>query len=211
MKRYKRNIEESSLSRVWRHNLEHDCGAITAFRKYSDCDGSKGHPYSKRENLQRNKSLTAKLLSLDYGITKLHGRYPEGGTVGKEVSYFVVDLLDKGNLERDLRRLGEEFDQDSVLIIPKGTINNEAEAFLIGTNHCDNNWLGYGKKESFQKGRLGYESPIYTSYVNGRPFIFESVGKEVRSPASGMGVWAMRRMAEKHWTELSILLLILNL
>lgn len=206
MKRYeqKYKIQESSLSRVWKHNLEHDCGAITAFRKYSDCDGNDGYEYSKKENLQRNKSLTAKLLSLGYGITKLHGVYPEGGEVGKEVSYFVVDLKNKGSLERDLRKLGEEFNQDSILFIPKGAINNKAKAYLIGTNHCENNWLGYGKKEIFEKGKLGFNSPIYTSFVNGRPFMFESAGKEIKRPGSGMGIWAMERIAEKYWGDIDI-------
>lgn len=202
--RYKRKYKESSLSRIWRHNLEHDCGAITAFRKYSDCDGSEGQEYSKKDNLKRNKSLSAKLISLGYGITKLHGKYPEGGEVGKEVSFFVVDLKDKGRLEKDLRKLGKEFNQDSILFVPKGAINNEATAYLIGTNHCPNNWLGYGKKETFKKGRLSSESPIYTSYVNGRPFIFESVDRELRRPGSGMGIWAMEVIAKKHWSEIEV-------
>ena len=33
---------------------------------------------------------------------------------------------------------------------------------------------------------MGYDSPIYTSRVNGRPFLFEEMGDEVLSPASGM-------------------------
>ena len=31
------NLEESSLSRLWQHNIDHDCGAITAFRLYEGC------------------------------------------------------------------------------------------------------------------------------------------------------------------------------
>ena len=45
---------------------------------------------------------------------------------------------------------------------------------MIGTNKCCNNWLGYHKKNVFEKGKMGYDSPIYTSYIHGRPFIFES-------------------------------------
>jgi hypothetical protein len=38
----------------------------------------------------------------------------------------------------------------------------------------------------FNKGMMGYDSPIYTSRVSGRPFLFEEMGDEVLSPASGM-------------------------
>jgi len=78
------------------------------------------------------------------------------------------------------------------------------KAYLLGTNHCANNWLGYGKKELFNKGRVGYTSPIYTSFVNGRPFIFESVGKNIPSPGNGMGVWAMKVIAKKHWEDIEV-------
>ena len=204
MKSYKEYLNESSLSRIWKHNEEHDCGALTAFRTGRDC--GKGESYTKKENKQRNKSLLARLKSKGYGVTTLHGKYPEGdsGIVGKEISYFVVDLNDSGNMEKDLRKFGEEFEQDSILFIPKGAIKGDTKAYLIGTNTCENNWLGLGKTEVFNKGRMGYDSPIYTSRVNGRPFIFEEVGKEVSSPASGMGMWAMQVVSEKDWREIDI-------
>jgi len=195
-------LKESSLSRLWRHNLAHDCGALTAFRKYTVCDETDGVLLTKEDNIKRNKSLTAKLLSKGYDVTRLIGKYPEGGIERKEISYFVVDKKDRGNLEQDMRELGEEFNQDSVLIIPKGAITNEAQAYLIGTNHCENNWLDYGKKQVFERGRLGYDSPIYTSYINGRPFIFETVDKKLSLPGSGMGIWLMERIARIHLTEI---------
>lgn len=194
------SINESSLSRVWTHNTEHDCGALTAYRRGRDC-GS-GERYTRKENQARNKSLLSKLQSMGYDTTTLKGQYPESGVVLKEVSFFVVDSNDKGTLENDLKKLGEEFDQDSILFIPKGAINNEGDkAYLIGTNHCENNWLGYGKTDVFNKGKIGVESPIYTSYVNGRPFIFESVDKVNSIPASGMGMWSLHRASQKHWKE----------
>jgi hypothetical protein len=88
------------------------------------------------------------------------------------------------------------------LFVPKGAIHNKAIAYLVGTNRCGNNWLGYGEKNDFQKGKMGYSSEIYTSYVNGRPFIFEEIGNEVNSPGNGMGVWSMHLIAEKHWKDL---------
>jgi len=202
MKNMSKIINESSLSRLYKHNQEHDCGAMTAFRKAPECGN--GTPYTRKENGQRNKQLTAKLKSLGYGITKLMGNYPEGGKTQKEVSFFVVDLKDNGNLLKDLKKLGAEFEQDSVLFMPKGAIQGEAKAFLIGTNKCDNNWLSFGAKETFKTGKMGKESPIYTSKVGGRPFIFEEVGSEIPDPTNGFGYWAMKRIAEGRWQDIDM-------
>lgn len=193
-------INESSLSRVWEHNEEHDCGALTAFRKARDC--GEGEPYSKKENQARNKSLLSKLKMRGYSVTSLKGYYPEGGKDSKEESFFVVDINDTGELFEDLKKLGTEFEQDSILLIPKGSIKGEDKAYLIGTNHCENNWIKYGQKEFFNKGKVGYSSPIYTSYINGRPFIFEEYNMEIGSPGNGMGWWALEIMAKKDWMDL---------
>lgn len=199
----KQKLNESGLSRLWRHNEEHDTGALTAFRKGPAC-GDTDKRYTNKENAQRNKSLLAKLKTKGYGVTKLHGTYPEGGKTAKEISYFVVDLSDAGKLEKDLLQLGQEFEQDSILFIPKGAIKGDAKAELIGTNRCDNNWLGFGKKEVFNKGRMGYDSPIYTSRVNGRPFLFEEIGDMVETPQTGFGHWAMHLISKKDWQEIDI-------
>mgnify|MGYP003665450360 FL=1 len=61
MKDFKTHLNESSLSRIWRHNEQHDTGALTAFRKGEDC--GEGTPYTSKQNAQRNKSLMAKLKS----------------------------------------------------------------------------------------------------------------------------------------------------
>ncbi len=193
-------VNESSLSRVYRQNLLHDCGALTAWRKAELC--GTGRPYTHTENAQRNRSLLAKLKARGFGVTRLTGRYPEGGRITMEESYFVVDLEDVGTLQQELQALGAQFEQDSVLIIPKDTVENKANAFLIGTNHCAGNFLAFGEKMPFNHGKFGYDSKVYTSYVNGRPFIFEEVGEDVPSPGSGFGWWTVHLAASKHWTEL---------
>ena len=202
MKSFKQNINESSLSRIWSHNKEHECAALTAFRVASDC--GKGEEYSHKDNQKRNKSLKAKLMSLGFGVTVLKGRYPEGGKTAIENSFYVVNLNDVKDFFKIIAKLGEYFEQDSVLLIPKGAINNDTKAYLYGTNHCSNNWLGYHKKELFSKGKLGVSSKIYTSYVGKRPFIFEDIQEECVPPASGMGRWQMHLIAEKEWDELEV-------
>lgn len=197
MKKFKQILNESSLSRIWQHNVDHDCAAMTAFRTAKDC--GTGDKYTTKDNLQRNKILLAKILSLGYGATKLKGVYPEGGVDTKEISYWIVDLKDSGNIVSDMKKLGKDFEQDSVLIVPKGSINNDAKAYLLGTNNCKNNWLGMGKKEIFQKGsKIASTSKIYTSYVNGRPFIFEDVENNgIVPPGNGMGWWSLMIEAQK--------------
>ena len=187
-----RPLHESSLSRVYRQNLTHDCGALTAFRS----------SFSHDENRARNRSLLAKLMAKRYSVTSIYGRYPETLPNGqersvKEESFFVVDIQQTGQLEADLKSLGELFDQDSVLIIPKGAVEHKAQAYLVGTNHTG--FVGYGQTLPFERGRFGYGSPIYTSYVNGRPFIFEEAGVPHEYPGSGFGHWALQVMSQREW------------
>lgn len=192
-------LSESILSRLYRQNIEHDCGALTAWRKTDP----HGVPYTRAEKDARNRSLRAKLVSKGYSITAIHGVYPEVNPKtgkeepSKEESYFVVDIKNGGHLEHDLRELGALFDQDSILFIPRGAVEKKAQATLIGTNHTG--WPGLGKRMPFERGRFGYTSPIYTSFVNGRPFIFESIGESYTYPATGFGVWALRLHAEQDW------------
>ena len=118
-------IVESGLSRLTHWMDLYDCGTITAFRG----------EYTKAENLKRNKSLQAKLLSKNYNITVVKGAYIENmGTPKekevKEDTFFVVDAKERGTLKEDLKKFGEEFDQDSVLFIPKGG----QTSLLIGTS-----------------------------------------------------------------------------
>lgn len=174
-------INESSLSRIYQHNVKHDCGAISAFRK----------TYEHSANKRRNHLLMGELLSKGFSVTKLVGKYPEGGTTVSENSFFVADIKDTATLFNTLIELGEKFNQDSILFIPAGTVEGNAKAFLCGTNHEESNWLGYHKQQPFDVGRMGHENPIYTSCVHGRPFMFESVGSECIPPQSGFGVWAM--------------------
>ena len=195
-------LTESSLSRLWKHNEEHDCGAISAFRIGRDCN--QGDHYTKKENRQRNKSLRAKLVSMGYGVTGVHGTSIEGDKKTKEESFFVVDLEDNGNIKKDLMKLGEMFEQDSILFVPKGSIKGEDKAILIGTNRCPKNEIGYHGTISFNKGKLGYDAKIYTSYVNGRPFIFEELGIEYGYPGSGMGNWALNVIAKRSWQDIDV-------
>lgn len=198
MKLRKYIIKESSLSKLWRYNEEHDCGSITAFRFASNCGD--GDVYTKKQNKARNTSLLSKLKTKGYVVISLKGKYPEGGVTKKEQSFFVVDIEDKKTLRKDLEILGEEFEQDSILYIPEGSIQNKTKAMLIKTNNCPNNWMTT-KTVPFEKGKLGYSSKIFTSYVNGRPFIFEEIENEIVF-SNGFMAMLFEKYSKMKWEDI---------
>lgn len=167
--RAKEILTESGLSRLYRATQKHDFGTITAYRYAPEC--GTGEPYSYRQNQQRNASLLAKLRSLGYGVTSIKGSYienynsPNAREVG-ENSFIVIDIQDKGTLRDDLLRLGEEFEQDSIIYGPAGGIGS-----LIGTNHCEGGYPGY-HNEAPQGMAIFGKSGEFMSRVKGRPFVF---------------------------------------
>lgn len=197
-------LNESGLSRIYKHTLWHDYGTITAFRYAPDC--GEGTPYTKKENLQRNASLVAKLRAEGYSVTKIKGSYIEnyGTDDEKEVgenSFIVIDIADKGNLKKTLMKLGEEFEQDSIIFGEAG-----GPASLIGTNRCPKGYPGY-HKVARQGGALFGKTGEFMSRVKGRPFVFaeentieEEYGvckfpTELRGPVT---------MAKMDWWELEV-------
>lgn len=163
-------LNESSLSRLYRHTREHDYGTITAFRYAPDC--GEGTPYTKKENMQRNTSLLAKLRAEGYSVTKIKGTFIENyGDKSSEKergenSFIVIDINDKGNLKKTLMKLGEKFEQDSIIFGLKGAV-----ASLIGTNKCPKGYPGYHKIVK-QGGALFGKTGEFMSRVKGRPFVF---------------------------------------
>lgn len=174
-------IDESSLSRIYRQTLKHDAGTITAFRSARDCND--GKPFTKTENKNRNAKLKAKLLSLGYGVTAIDGTYIENYKTNderevKEDSYMVIDLKDSGNLKRDLIKLGQKYEQDSITFQD----HKEGKYFLISSNSCPNGYPGSGKvgvKIKLGKTLFG-KSGEFHSKVNGRPFVFENIKSPIR-------------------------------
>lgn len=182
-------LNESSLSRIWRHVQDHQAGAISGYR-----DGN-----SKSENRRNNQEISAFLRSRGYSVTGVQGNYIEnfGSDNQKEVgepSFFVVDIADKGTLERDLRALGERFDQDSILVVPQGGKN----AYLVGTSKRDDAFPDYGQKVKVGSGRFGKVAGQFLSRIRGREFTFESVD----DPQTINGKWAMSKIAEQVESDL---------
>lgn len=194
-------LNESGLSRVYRQTRDHDYGTITAFRYAPEC--GTGEPYTHAQNMQRNRSLLAKIRAAGYGATAIKGSYIEnyGSEDAREVgenSFLIIDLQDSGNLKRDLMRWGEEFEQDSIIYGEAG-----GQGVLIGTNHCPGGYPGYGK-EVAQGGAIFGKTGEFMSRVAGRPFVFAEGAETTtygvaRYPTELRGLVAEAR---KHWSEL---------
>jgi len=175
MKTNKRQIAESSLSRIWKQTQEHESGTISAFRSARDCN--QGEEFSKSENKKNSKILKAKLLKAGFGVTKIDGTYIENFKSDNEIevkeeSYLVVNIKDKKNFKQKLIELGSEFEQDSITYQ-----NKDGVYYLISTNECEEGYPGFGKigvEVKLGKPIFGKDGEFH-SKVNGRPFVFEDI------------------------------------
>lgn len=110
-----------------------------------------------------------------------------------EDSFFVcnhkVDGDDGGDLERDLFRMGNKTDQDSILIVPVGG----KAAYLLGTSKRENSFPGYKKTHSSGSGKYGRASGQFLSRIRGRAFAFE----EIERPGTRNGKWGLALYAKE--------------
>ena len=172
---------ESSLSRVHQHYVEHQTGTISAFRYALEC--GEGKELSKKENLKRNNELYSWLIKKGYGLTSIDGTYIEnfGTPEAREVdenSYFVVDLKDNKNLKKDLLVIGSKYEQDSITFSePNG------EYHLISSNECPKAYPGEGEigiEENLGKPKFGKANKgddLFFSKIRGRGFVFKKLGE----------------------------------
>jgi hypothetical protein len=174
MNKFGKVLNESSLTRIHSHIMKHDCAVITAFRsELINCmSEDNGDKLNISDNKMRNKRLKSALLSLGYGVTSVKGTYIENYMSDnqvevKEDSYFVVNLTDDPDFISHIKKLGEMFCQDSVMIVEQGGDNN----YLFGTNKSD--FPGYGEKIELGYFKPGIEAEFMTK-VSGRPFALES-------------------------------------
>jgi hypothetical protein len=146
-----------------------------------------------------------------YSVTAIDGSYIEGfdddSVPNKEVfenSYFVVDLKDRGTLEKDMRKWGEQFEQDSIMFGKAGE-----KPSLIGTSKKTGQKLSYGQKiMDFNAKKFGYKG-MFFSKVNNRPFTFESVDKklflhEFETPKYPSEFRSVSIEADKNWKDIQL-------
>lgn len=152
-------IIESSLSRTLTFLKNYDCCTISAFR-----------PRTKAQNKLASSKLGAELkTNKGYTYFLVDGSWvnnfgQENAKESKELTYFVVN----GNFDKtffeDMKKLGEKFDQDSIMCYPLGK-----NPYLLGTSKRENAYPKYNQKVQLGKIIFGKEARSMTK-VNNRPF-----------------------------------------
>jgi hypothetical protein len=186
---------------------EHDAGAITAsrIREFGD-QGNVAREYTDRENEARNELVLARL-RMRYRVFTVKGAYiqswntPRAEEVAESV-LFVVDLIDRLTLEKDLRKLGQEFNQDSVMFVPRGT----DRAVLWGTKKDEfsdrYSWPRCGESVVLENAVWASEGE-FIARMEGRPFVFRDEAVEIPPPDTffgWLGLYAVSR--RKDWRSL---------
>lgn len=219
-RKYNSTLNESGLSRVTQHMMEHDCCIMSAFRNdpsdLTKCvemarpditpDKNKMKKKKKKKrtlNMERSRRLKALMLSLGFGVTKVKGSYiedfetPQAVEVS-EASLFCVNLKDDPNFVMKMEELGKLFCQDSILIVPKGAKG----AYLLGTNNSD--FPGLGNKLEVGDFKPAKEAEFMTRVKN-RPFAFGGEGGDEDLNESKLETYKdlsrMERMAVKALTK----------
>ena len=169
--------------------MEHDSAILTAYR----------NEYSNQDNFKRNRELKAKLLADGYGVTKMDGSYIENFETPQAIevserSLFVSNRKDDPSFFDNIADLGEEYEQDSVLIIPK----EGKSAYLVGTRE-DNEFPPYGDQITVGDLKMGEEDE-FMSKTRGRPFTFKEE-LETYEKLSKNSRWAVKTLAERAKNE----------
>lgn len=173
-------LTESSLNRIIYWIQNHEIALITAFRGKKenvlhddltkDDDKNIGDIYSKTENRARNRELSASLLRMGYGITKISGVYIENfglpnSRIVDEDSFLVVNKNNDNNFYNNIFKLSEYYNQDCFCYKSK----DENVAYNVGTNGCD--YPGYGNKVRNGKFVYGVKNE-FMSRIRNKGFAF---------------------------------------
>ena len=166
----KHELNEASISRLWKHTQERNIGIVTAFRGR----------YTKQENLKRNAQLRNDIRAAGYGFYTIEGHYIEGyGSEAskdvKEQSFLVIGDKgdDSGRLKGFLKKAGAKYNQDSIFYK-----KFDDTAVLIGTKSKDEDGNAVtfpGKNTEFTVGKFQpMKMGQFYSKMRGKPFVFES-------------------------------------
>jgi hypothetical protein len=187
LEKWKTFLNESGLARLYQHIEDHDSAIISAFRG----------EHSKKENLERSRILKATLLKQGYGVTKVDGSYIENFETPQalevsELSLFISNRGDASNFVKDVIGFGEQYEQDSVLIIPMGG----QDAYLVGTRE-GNDFPPMGDQITVGNLKMGKESE-FMSKVGSRPFTFNESEPvlETYEALSRNAKWAIKKLIE---------------
>ena len=174
-------ITESSVSRTKFYLQNYECDTISAFRTGANIGRKDEEELTNRKDvLKRNKQHSAELGKklTEFGYTHflvdgaqakenkdktpiLNSRGEQ--VFGREITYFVVNNNGdtREQFRNNLKKLGSEFDEDSVMFYPKGS----SMAFWSGTTKRESD-LKFGQNKLLKNGR--WEPQMYRTTLRGR-------------------------------------------
>lgn len=179
IKEYNKSLNESSLSRVWKH-AQNGFAILTAFRG----------EFEEKENLKRNQKLQKEIRNRGYGYFKLDGHWVENMDDDSKENYdaaeesFFIPIGDKTT---------EEFEKDIMDFIHYFK-DMPQDAAVIKTPEQDGVHILMKNGETFlagSKGKFKADSiaQAYSKMKHGsgnRTFVFE----KVQTPINNMGKYA---------------------
>lgn len=174
-------ITESSVSRTKFYLQNYECATISAFRPGANIGRKDEKELTNRKDvLKRNKEHSAelgkKLTELGYTHFLVDGAWAKENkdktpilnsrgeqVFGREITYFVVNNNGdtREQFRNNLKKLGNEFDQDSVMFYPKGS----SMAFWSGTTKRESD-LKFGQNRLLKNGR--WEPQMYRTTLRGK-------------------------------------------
>lgn len=176
-------LDETSLSRLFKHVEDNRPIAMLSGHRYQDEDGN---VMSKGQNRARNKEIEQILRGQNFGYTKVKGAYVETTKEGKKVEVTEDSFIIFGEIGADQKlkgvatKIGKKYNQESVFFR-----DGKGQAQLIATR--GDTWMGavgsvvgLGR---FAPTKLG---EYYTKLKGNRKFTFTSI-TEGFEPTDGMG------------------------
>lgn len=159
---------QNTLSNLMADLENYDRAILTACIGYDE----HGNTVTKEDNQERNRILSAALLTNKYAVAPIHGGGLPPHAKAKEQaaaenSFLVVNIHDDADFVKSITQLGKEFLQDAVLIQPK----NEP-AYLHGTT--DNTFAGIDGKQAVENIALTTLQPYLTAVKNTQ-VVFEHI------------------------------------
>ncbi len=183
MRYYSLRRSESCPSKLRGYISKHDTGIITAYRhQVIDNDTGNVIDVTVSQNEMRDRQLFSKLNGR-YAVIIIRGAYVENcGTQNEaEVNgelFLAVNVDGLGWMEDDLRRLGEKWNQDSILFVPKG--GERGVIWGTSPSPIDKDVSPpYGGKIIFENPVLDGEGNL-TEMCKDRPLVLESVEIEYK-------------------------------
>jgi len=174
------NLQESSLSRVWKHFKDEDTTVVifTAFRD--------GEPYKK--SVQKNRKFAAELKNSGFGYFFVDGYFPENEGTEDEVQvkedsiFAIADANDSQKLIELCHKLANAENQDSIIVkeLDKGIyfLNQQKEKYFLEKGKATFKEVGkyYTKLRNKKVSNLFVFEGTHT-----RPGFIESFSKYIKN------------------------------